>query len=302
MRILGSAARCYVFSVLIPSLALAGALLCHNHVALAQDNPEKVEQAPLGSTDNPVRCHNPNGERYYLARLVDPQGREIDYGRMGSFGAGPNGNILDGYAVTVGDKKLEVYMDMYHPGYYEERPIPGFYLRCRMSWDLVIRGDGLRYAIGADKPYDGGYTTKDKETGKVTASVSLRKGVLEGVATRFHKNGAVRSLTPFEKGAEQGIAQYFNEKDTRTATITFDKGRRQGLATWYFEDGTIESQAHYKDGQLHGPWSENYPNGKPKTVGQRDGEWIYYNQDGTINRREQFKDGKRAKTKKQDEN
>ncbi|MEO0477675.1 MAG: hypothetical protein AAF085_17155, partial [Planctomycetota bacterium] len=37
--------------------------------AAEQDKPK-----PLGDTHNPVKCDGPRGERYYLSRLVDPDG------------------------------------------------------------------------------------------------------------------------------------------------------------------------------------------------------------------------------------
>ena len=84
---------------------------------------------PFGSKQNPVRVTMPAGERAYLARLRCSDGRPPQFERMGSFGAGPYGNILDGYTVDCGAAapgKVEIFMDMYHGGYAETRPVPGF--------------------------------------------------------------------------------------------------------------------------------------------------------------------------------
>jgi hypothetical protein len=84
---------------------------------------------PFGSQRNPVRAAMPAGEHAYLARLRCGDGRAPRFERIGSFGAGAYGNILDGYHVDCGDSapgKVEVYMDMYHPGHVETRPVPGF--------------------------------------------------------------------------------------------------------------------------------------------------------------------------------
>ena len=84
---------------------------------------------PLGSRDNPVRAHMPPGQRAYLARLRCGDGRPPEFGRIGNYGVGVYGNIIDGYRVSCGAAapgQVEVFMDMYHPGHVEDRPVPGF--------------------------------------------------------------------------------------------------------------------------------------------------------------------------------
>lgn len=82
---------------------------------------------PLGSKENPVRTAMPAGERAYLARLRCTDGAAPSYERQGSGGGGPYGNILDFYQVTcAGAEPVPVVMDMYHAGYVEDRPVPGF--------------------------------------------------------------------------------------------------------------------------------------------------------------------------------
>ena len=258
---------------------------------------EKENPKPLGDFKNPIRCEDPGGERYYLARLVDPRAREIDFSRMGSFGKGPYGNILDGYEVIVGDHKLEVFMDMYHPGYYEERPIKGFYLRCRMSWDLVIHEDGLRYEISGDKPYTGTYQSKDEETDQLISEVSVKDGLLQGNAIRYHDNGNVHHEIPYTNSKQHGIAQYFDEEGNLAVSLIYESGLRHGESTWYMADGTVDATVTYVEGQLHGKWRQNHEDGSPREVGQfvegkRDGEWVYYAADGKVERRVIYHNGK----------
>ena len=84
---------------------------------------------PLGSRDNPVRAHMPPGQHAYLRRLRCSDGRAPEFERMGNYGMGVYGNIIDGYRVDCGAAapgRVEVFMDMYHRGYVESRPIPGF--------------------------------------------------------------------------------------------------------------------------------------------------------------------------------
>ncbi|APE27379.1 hypothetical protein BMF35_a0550 [Aurantiacibacter gangjinensis] len=88
---------------------------------------EEAEAHPLGSAENPVRTAQPSGQRAYLSRLRCADGSTPAYQRIGSFGFGPYGNIVDGYEVRCPDADPKtVVMDMYHPGHVEERAVAGF--------------------------------------------------------------------------------------------------------------------------------------------------------------------------------
>lgn len=90
---------------------------------------EQAEKHPLGSKENPVRVTAPQGQRLYLSRLRCSNGKAPSYFRRGNVGDGPFGNIVDEYVVTCeGGEPREslIYMDMYHGGFIEERPVPGF--------------------------------------------------------------------------------------------------------------------------------------------------------------------------------
>jgi hypothetical protein len=88
-----------------------------------------IDSKPLGTRENPVRAFQPEGEREYLRRLVCPDGSRPAFRRIGSVGAGPYTSILDDHEVRCGDAVHRVFMDMYHPGYLECRPVPGFDIR-----------------------------------------------------------------------------------------------------------------------------------------------------------------------------
>ena len=88
-----------------------------------------INAVPLGSKGNPVRVHTPNGQRTYLARLICPSGSPPAFRRVGNFGLGVYGTIIDGYDVDCAGTKSMVYMDMYHPDYIEKRAVPGFTIR-----------------------------------------------------------------------------------------------------------------------------------------------------------------------------
>lgn len=92
-----------------------------------KDESGKKVSGPLGAKTNPVRCESPRGERAYLSRLRCPDGERPTFARIGSFGPGPYGNIIDGYMVKCeGREEATVFMDMYHEGYVEKEAVPGF--------------------------------------------------------------------------------------------------------------------------------------------------------------------------------
>lgn len=84
-----------------------------------------VISGPLGTWDNPVKSRGPSGERAYIRQLKCPDGETPNFHRLGSTGVGPYGNILDIYELSCGEKKFNIYMDMYHCC-RETRPVPGF--------------------------------------------------------------------------------------------------------------------------------------------------------------------------------
>lgn len=90
---------------------------------------EHAAEFPLGDRRNPVRVTMPQGQRLYLARLRCSDGQTPSFYRAGNAGFGPFGNIIDIYIVTCADgtpARSEIYMDMYHAGFMETRPVPGF--------------------------------------------------------------------------------------------------------------------------------------------------------------------------------
>ncbi|HEY0324397.1 MAG TPA: hypothetical protein VGC46_00280 [Allosphingosinicella sp.] len=108
------------------------ALLAGESQVRGAELQRRIEAAavhPLGSQENPVRAAMPPGQRAYLQRLRCSNGQAPAFNRIGNFGVGVYGNIVDGYRVLCrGATPAEsvVYMDMYHNGHVEERPVPGF--------------------------------------------------------------------------------------------------------------------------------------------------------------------------------
>lgn len=92
-----------------------------------KDEPAQKTSGELGTKTNPVRCEGPSGERQYLSRLRCSDGSRPAFSRIGSFGFGPYGNIIDGYRVKCEQSdEVTIFMDMYHEGYVEKQAVPGF--------------------------------------------------------------------------------------------------------------------------------------------------------------------------------
>jgi hypothetical protein len=89
----------------------------------------EAQAHPLGSEKNPVRADMPGGQRAYLSRLRCADGKRPQFERVGSFGVGVYGRIIDGYEVLCkgsAPEKSMIYMDMYHPGHREPDAVAGF--------------------------------------------------------------------------------------------------------------------------------------------------------------------------------
>ena len=90
---------------------------------------EKAEAHPLGSKENPVRVEMPQGQMAYLASLRCTDGKPPKFRRIGNYGLGVYDNIIDGYDVRCEGSEpasSTIFMDMYHAGHVETRPVPGF--------------------------------------------------------------------------------------------------------------------------------------------------------------------------------
>lgn len=105
-------------------------IFSENGVRRIKPDWDEIDKHPLRTEGNPVRCEMPEGERAYLNRLVCMDGNHPTYSRIGSFGQGPYGQIMDAYDVActtpVRTVRFTIYMDMYHSGYNEVSPTSGF--------------------------------------------------------------------------------------------------------------------------------------------------------------------------------
>jgi len=67
---------------------------------------------------NPIPVCSPNGQMEYLRSLRCKCGEPFNFERMGSYGPGPDGHVVDGYELVckTGKNQITLYMDMYHLG------------------------------------------------------------------------------------------------------------------------------------------------------------------------------------------
>ena len=68
---------------------------------------------------NPIPVCSPNGEMEYLRSLRCKCDEPFDFERMGSYGLGPDGHVVDGFELVCKTGKHQItllYMDMYHAG------------------------------------------------------------------------------------------------------------------------------------------------------------------------------------------
>jgi hypothetical protein len=109
-------------------------VLCENslprHAQAQEDKAPKGVDPKMTSTDpdygysknKPIKVGSkdelggPDAEHAYLKSLRDGQGKPIKFRRVASVGANSEGHIIDLYEVTTSSgKKVELFMDMYHP-------------------------------------------------------------------------------------------------------------------------------------------------------------------------------------------
>lgn len=110
----------------------------------------EASKHPLGSQKNPIRVNMPPGQRAYLSRLRCSDGKAPTFGRVGNFGAGVFGSIIDGYRVvceTGEPRESMIYMDMYHPTHKETGAPPGFTLMPEGPVNMAKPGERSDFSI-----------------------------------------------------------------------------------------------------------------------------------------------------------
>jgi antitoxin component YwqK of YwqJK toxin-antitoxin module len=220
---------------------------------------------PLGSAENPVRCEGVRGEHRYLHRLRGPDGKKPEFSRIGSFGGGGYGNIIDGYTVSHGGKDITVFIDMYHSGYVENTPVEGFDMVSQYTDQLYVRGL-IHTKPGENKPFTGDIVEKH-ESGEKKLEFSVKEGLITGKLVWYYVNGKVQSVTPFEKGLRHGDFVDYFEDGSESARGTYKDGQTQGKVVVLHPNGKTRREMNFKDGLHHGPYAEYDEQGRKLVEG-----------------------------------
>jgi hypothetical protein len=123
----------YILLMMVVLLFYSHNLSAQNTAAPGPDtttSPKKIMllDNDLGSKLNPVKCDRVKGETDYLERLRDQDGNPVIHERIGHAGPTPGGHYYDKFLVKSQDGQVfvEIYLDMYCPGYTETDPIKEF--------------------------------------------------------------------------------------------------------------------------------------------------------------------------------
>lgn len=145
------------------------------------------------------------------------------------------------------------------------------------------------------------------DNGQPRFEAYFEDGNVVGPWTAFHDNGRVW-LKGEAKGGQYGINtfepvrtgywQEYNRDGTLVFEGTYVDGLLEGRAVRYYDSGQPWYVAHFRDGQLMGPWEEYHENGQLQAVGEaygqengwvntfehplRTGPWRHFNSDGVL--------------------
>ena len=266
--------------------------------AKKQDDQGEIKIAgAVGSETNPIRCHEPNGERAYLGRLIDENGDRIKTLARFSTDLSPYGNIMDVYMYENADgERKSVYMDMYHPDFVDNRPVPGFRIRSEYSDEFVIEGNKYK-KIDGEEWYTGSVVEKYKN-GKPSAKFELKNGVIVDSVTLFYESGETLKTIPYNKSNQKhGKLKWLRENKKVWAEYNYlDDVITEKVI--YHENEKIQFKSKYKNGMPHGTAEEFYENGQTKSStayvnGKMHGVRKEFSEQGKLIKSEEYKDGEK---------
>ncbi len=176
--------------------------------------------------------------------------------------------IIDGYhsAYTQANFKNGFFDGKYQEFKYNKISVEGNYKEGRK--------DGIFKEYYAD-----GITLK-KET-------PMTDGKTNGVVKSYYANGKIDKEKGFKDGQEHGVEKHYDWQTGECIREHFyEKGLQQGA-----QKSRISGSAdywrveNYKNGGLHGAYTEHYMNKKPRVLGNyengaKTGKWMYFHENG----------------------
>ena len=209
---------------------------------------------PPGSRENPITCKGIDGEREYLNRLRSPEGKPVEYQRLGSVFVDDD-SILDGYRLQY-DGLVEpavIYLNMYAGG-RDKRIVEGF--RFESDFLKPAAWEKLEYfqqvagqELGSPKP----------ETPKKFVYIWTKSGTLLRMGPWFYaENDFFRQpnlewdLNALSDCATQVVHQLKGISEDRPVVIASVETALQFMQTMHFEFNGSLSEFRKNAGKFEG--------------------------------------------------
>ncbi|RMG24912.1 MAG: hypothetical protein D6730_11790 [Bacteroidetes bacterium] len=114
-----------------------------------------------------------------------------------------------------------------------------------------------------------------------------QNGTYQGEMRMYHENGNLKAIRHFADGKEQDTARYFYQfSDQLMRLIPITQDLPNGRLQWFRQDGSLQKEADYLLGELHGEEIFYYPDGKQIAEkysyqnGQMYGPYVQYRENG----------------------
>lgn len=124
--------------------------------------------------------------------------------------------------------------------------------------------------------------------GEVKSKATLKKGKVDGTAVAYRHDGTIESELTMEDGIQEGPEKYYNNDGSIRSRTEFKNGKAEGESFSIINYGMSDQYRiiqFYKNGLLHGPYTEVYTNDQDKvsgkySEGKKTGVWEYFKQNG----------------------
>ncbi|CAM3614413.1 MULTISPECIES: toxin-antitoxin system YwqK family antitoxin [Yersinia] len=95
----------------------------------------------------------------------------------------------------------------------------------------------------------------------------LSKGQRDGAYRKFDAKGQLREYSNYKSGELSGDKEVYSEQGKLLSRGTYAHGQLNGREIVYYEDGvTLRADRGFLNGELHGSFRYNFPNGKPQEI------------------------------------
>ena len=179
----------------------------------------------------------------------------------------------------------------------------GEYANGKMSGVWTWYYDGVnvwKKGVYKDGERNGEYTVYF-ENGKVYYTGIFVNGKEEGLWKRWFENGKPEIQGCFHDGKMDSVWKEWFSNGILKYEINYKNNLKNGVVIYYDETGQKTSIQTFKDGVLHGKFTQFNETGIPVIDGsylydKKDGEWLYRQADQKILRKEYYKNGRPSGT------